>query len=115
MSAKEMPPGRMVGEAGQAMPTPDMGQSMPGGRTGDAARGVMPSGSMSQQAGNAPASGGGERVLVELRVPRGERSLALARASNVPGLTIDPDFEPVPMKPTGGGAGPEAAAAARRL
>ncbi len=102
MSADEMPAGRMTGDnAALGMPTFDMGQSMPGaGMSGAASGGEMPSGAMDQPAGEA-ATGGGERVLVELRVPRGERSLALARASSVLGLTIDPDYEPVPMKRAG--------------
>ena len=113
MTAKKMPSGRMSAEdSGKGAQAPETSQSMPKPTMGGEALGGMPSGSMEPQADQAPgsmrpkgdqASGSpraNDRVLLELRVPRGERSLAVANAFSVPGVSIDPTFDPIPMKPT---------------
>ena len=98
MSTNEMPAGRMTGEnAGHAMPMAEMKQSMPNAEMGESqAGGSMPTGSMDQPAApSAESAGRTERVLVELKVPRGARSLtagalAAAEALGVPNLAQAP-------------------------
>ena len=54
----------------------------------------------SRMSGEGPADGEGrERVLVEMRRFAGEPSLTIAQATSLPGLDVDTNFEPVPMKP----------------
>jgi hypothetical protein len=88
-------------EAGNEMAVPEMGQSIPKSEMGESQAGDdMPTGNMGKSAATT-TGGAGERVLVELKVPHGDRQLALSLAVNVPGLTVDPDFEPVPMRQSG--------------
>jgi serine protease AprX len=99
-------PGAQMGESRRrgGMPSGSMGQpSMPGAQRDESRRrGGMPSGSMNQPSPRpGGGAGGGERVLVEMRVPRGEQGLALTRALGIPGLAVDPNYPPVPM-PRGG-------------
>jgi hypothetical protein len=112
MSTIEMPAGRMTEQdAGHAMPMAEMKQSMPKAEMGESqTRGGMATSSMGQpttsQVDNAPRT---ERVLVELKVPHGTRglvsgALAAAQALGVPNLTLDPSYDPVPMKRSGNGA-----------
>ncbi len=104
-ASMEMPGGDMAaGGNGSGMPGGGMhggmlAAEMPEGENGSesSASGGMPSGGMS-----GPAGGGdgdpAEYVLVEMRIPAGERARG---GMQVPGLIIDPDYEPVPVPPVG--------------
>jgi serine protease AprX len=119
MSTNEMPAGRMTGkDAGQAMPMAEMKQSMPKAEmAGSQSRGGMASSSMGQFATSlADSANRTERVLVELKVPRGTRGLAAAgalsaaEALGVPNLALDTSYDPVPLERRGDTASASAAA-----
>ncbi len=108
MKKGEMPvAGMAASTAGGQMPKGAMGQVPAGGgmptagMAGGTGDGGMPTGRMQGEAGAATSGDGGtEQVLVELRTPPGGGRMAGIRAAQslgVPGLTIDPDYEPVPM------------------
>src|SRR4051812_27342441 len=100
------------GASGYEMPT--------GGMQGTSSGGGMPTGGMEEKAsseGGPPVNGGttmpgnempggtmegGLRsVLVELRLPASQAAsdaIGMAEGLNVPGLEIDPSYEPVPIK-----------------
>ena len=99
--------GGMPSAPGQAMHT-----AMPTGGMGKKSAGQMPSpgmaapstGAMPTPGMTAGAPGGGrKRVLVEMRVPKGQaKALAVQTAArlNVPGFQVDPSYEPVSINPT---------------
>lgn len=112
MSDESMPSGQMSGETGgqsegKQMPASDMGGAMPtSSMAGPTPGGTMQSGRMRQDEDIASGtSDGRERVLVEFRIPRGASTEAFALTAGLPGLTVDPEFEPVRMKKAGTTAG----------
>jgi subtilisin family serine protease len=112
MNSNQMPSAHMSDDAGKVPRITEPNKATPGSSMSGDALGGMPSGSMrpGQKASN---SEGGERVLIELKVPRGEAALVTAGSLSVPGVRIDTDFEPVPMKrQTGGDESLRAAGAA---
>jgi serine protease AprX len=109
MATRDMPAATMdAGTAGQAMPSGEMNasQGMPQEAEGSVtAEGEMPTSAMESGA-TTDGGGQGTRVLVELRVSTTAHA-ALSAVSAIPGFTIDPTYEPVPMKasPDPGAAG----------
>lgn len=86
--SSEMPSGDMSAQG--KMPAAQIASGMPAGDMGAGGGGV----------GGEPPSGQ-QRVLVEIRVPRGQPGAAMEAATglNVPGLQVDRSYQPVPVTP----------------
>jgi subtilisin family serine protease len=101
MTMREMPSATMQSDAGENAAT-DGQIEMPRGQMDDQDTGGandtggMPSPQMDEETGTDRA--GGEKVLVEMRVPGDQETQSLAQASTLPGLTVDDEFEPIPMR-----------------